>query len=152
MKNAVLIISSITLLLALVVGGFGLYIVGTPEYALRIILEDVNAFGIEGLDAHLTGKAKAALDTLSSVTESSLFNTIMGFVNQSKYIGVLKSEIQEIHWEVGDILRGTEHAAVILHFNYQDALIGTIEISMIREEGEWKIDDIEFPEFTKISR
>ena len=41
MKKAILIISSVVLLLAVVVG-FGLYIVNTPEYALKSIIEDVN--------------------------------------------------------------------------------------------------------------
>ena len=45
----------------------------------------------------------------------------------------------------------TIHAAVVLSFNYEDKLIGTIEISMIREGGEWKVDSIEFPKFTEIN-
>lgn len=151
MKKAILIISSVALLLAVIVGGFGLHIVNTPEYALKSMIEDVNDSGIEGLTPHLTGKAKETLDAVSSVTESDLFNTIMGFINQNDYIGVLKSEIQDIQWEVKDVLKGKENATVILSFNYEDKLIGTIEVSMIREEGEWKIDVIEFPEFTKVN-
>lgn len=152
MKKAILIISSVVLLLlAAVVGGFGLYIVNTPEYALKSIIEDVNTSGMEGLEPHLTGKAKETLDAVSSVTKSGLFNTIMGFINQNDYIGVLKSEIQEIQWEVDDVLKSEENAAVVLSFNYEDKLIGTIEISMIREGGEWKVDSIEFPKFTEIN-
>ena len=151
MKKAILIISSVVLLLAAVVGGFGLYIVNTPEYALKSIIQDVNDSGIEGLNSHLTGKAKEMLDAVSSFTESDLFNTIMGIINQNDYIGVMKSEIQEIQWEVDDVLKGKESAAVVLSFNYKDKLIGTIEISMIREEGEWKVDDIKFPEFAEVN-
>ncbi len=151
MKKAILIISSVLLLLALVVGGFGFYIVSTPEYALKSIIEDVNDSGMEGLTPHLTGKAKETLDAISSVTESGLFNTIIGFINQNDYIGVLKSEIQEIQWEIDDVLKSKENAAVILSFNYEDKLIGTIEISMIRVDGEWKIDGIKFPKFTEVN-
>lgn len=151
MKKAILIISSVVLLLAVAVGGFGLYIVNTPEYALKSIIEDVNDSGMEGLNPHLTGKAKETLDAVSSVTESELFNTIMGYIDQSDYIGVLKSEIQEIQWEVDDVLKSKENAAVILSFNYEDKLIGTVSISMIREKAGWKIDRIGFPEFTKVS-
>lgn len=67
------------------------------------------------------------------------------------YVGVLKSEIQEIQWGVDDVLKNKENAAVILSFNYEDKLIGTIEISVIRDGGEWKIDSIEFPEFTEVN-
>ena len=51
------------------------------------------------------------------------------------YVGVLKSEIQEIQWGVDDVLKNKENAAVILSFNYEDKLIGTIEISVIRDGG-----------------
>lgn len=151
MKKAFLIISSIVVLLAVIVGGFGLYIMNTPEYALKSIIEDVNVSGMEGLEPHLTGKAKETLDAVSSVTESSLFNAFMGFFNQNDYVGVLKSGIQEIQWGVDDVLKSKENAAVILSFNYKDKLIGTIEISMIREKGEWKIDGLEFPEFDEVN-
>lgn len=151
MKKTILIISSVVLLLAVVVGGFGLYIVNTPEYALKSIIEDVNDSGMEGLNPHLTGKAKETLDMVASVTESDLFSKIVGFINQNDYIGVLKSEIQEIQWGVDDVLKSKENAAVILSFNYEDKLIGTIEISMIKEEGQWKIDGIEFPKFTEVN-
>lgn len=96
MKKAILVITSVVLLLAVVAGGFGLYIVNTPEYALKSIIEDVNDSDMEGLNPHLTGKAKETLDAVSSVTESGLFNTIIGIINQNDYIEVLKSEIQEI--------------------------------------------------------
>lgn len=151
MKKTILIICSVVLLLTVVVGGLSLYIVNTPEYALKSIIEDINNSGIEGLKPHLTGRAKETLDAVSSITESDLFSTIMGFINQNNYTSVLKSEIQEIQWEVDDVLKSKENAAVILSFNYEDKLIGTIEISMIREEGEWKIDSIEFPEFTDVN-
>ena len=139
------------MLLAVIAGGIGLYIVNTPEYALKAMIDDVNTSGMEGLEPHLTGNAKEALDTVSSITSSNLFNTIKGFINQNDYVGVLKSEIQEVQWEVDDVLKSKENAAVVLSFNYEDKLIGTIEISMIRDAGEWKIDGIEFPEFTEVS-
>ena len=151
MKKTILIICSVVLLLTVVVGGLSLYIVNTPQYALKSIIEDINSSGIEGLNPHLTGRAKETLDTVSSVAESDLFSTIVGFINQNNYTAVLKSEIQEIQWEVDDVLKSKENAAVILSFNYEDKLIGTIEISMTREEGEWKIDSIEFPEFDEVN-
>lgn len=152
MKKVVIIISSVILLLAVIAGGLGMYIVNTPEYALKTMIDDVNTSGMEGLEPHLTGKAKETIDAVSYVTDSNIFNTIMRFIDQNDYVGVLKSEIQEIQWEVDDILKSKENAAVILSFNYEDKLIGTIEISMIRDEGKWKIDSIEFPEFTEVNQ
>ena len=152
MKKVVIIISSVILLLAVIAGGLGMYIVNTPEYALKTMIDDVNTSAMEGLEPHLTCKAKETIDAVSYVTDSNIFNTIMRFIDQNDYAGVLKSEIQEIQWEVDDILKSKENAAVILSFNYEDKLIGTIEISMIRDEGKWKIDSIEFPEFTEVNQ
>ena len=151
MKNAIVIISSIVLLIAVIAGGIGMYIVNTPEYKLKTMINDVNTSGMEGLEPHLTGNAKEVLNTVSSITSGNLFNTIMGFINQDDYVSVLKSEIQEVQWEIKNVLKSNENAAVILSFNYEDKLIGTIEISMIREDGDWKIDGIEFPEFEEIN-
>jgi len=151
MKKAFLITISIVALIAITIIGMGVYVTNTPEYALKEMIDDVNASGMDGLYPHLTGEARAIIDAVSSVTENSIFNTIVGFISQSEYVGVLKSEIQEIQWEVDDVLKSKENAAVVLSFNYEDKLIGTIEISMIREEGEWKIDGLEFPEFDKIN-
>lgn len=151
MKKALFITISIVALIAATIIGMGVYVTNTPEYALKEMIDDVNASGMDGLYPHLTGEARTTIDAVSSVTENNIFNTIVGFIGQSEYVGVLKSEIQEIEWEVDDVLKSKENAAVVLSFNYEDKLIGTIEISMIREEGEWKIDRLEFPEIDKIS-
>lgn len=151
MKKALFITISIVALIAATIIGMGVYVTNTPEYALKEMIDDVNASGMDGLYPHLTGEAKTTIDAVSSVTENNIFNTIVGFIGQSEYVGVLKSEIQEIEWEVDDVLKSKKNAAVVLSFNYEDKLIGTIEISMIREEGEWKVDSIEFPEFTEVN-
>lgn len=151
MKKALFITISIVALIATMIIGMGVFVTNTPEYALKEMIDDVNASGMDGLYPHLTGEARTTIDAVSSVTESNIFNTIVGFIGQSEYVGVLKSEIQEIEWEVDDVLKSKENAAVVLSFNYEDKLIGTIEISMIRKEGEWKIDSIEFPEFTEVN-
>lgn len=151
MKKAFLVTISIVALIAVTIIGMGVYVSNTPEYALKEMIDDVNASGMDGLYPHLTGEARATIDAVSSVTGNSIFNTIVGFISQSEYVSVLKSEIQEIQWEVDDVLKSKDNASVILSFNYDDKLVGTIELSMVREDGEWKIDGLEFPEFDKIN-
>lgn len=151
MKKAFLVTISIVALIAVTIIGMGVYVTNTPEYALKEMIDDVNASGMDGLYPHLTGEARATIDAVSSVTGNSIFNTIVGFISQSEYVSVLKSEIQEIQWEVDDVLKSKDNASVILSFNYDDKLVGTIELSMVREDGEWKIDGLEFPEFDKIN-
>lgn len=151
MKKAFLVTISIAALIAVTIIGMGVYVSNTPEYALKEMIDDVNASGMDGLYPHLTGEARATIDAVSSVTGNSIFNTIVGFISQSEYVSVLKYEIQEIQWEVDDVLKSKDNASVILSFNYDDKLVGTIELSMVREDGEWKIDGLEFPEFDKIN-
>lgn len=151
MKKAFLVTISIVALIAVTIIGMGVYVTNTPEYALKEMIDDVNASGMDGLYPHLTGEARATIDAVSSVTGNSIFNTIVGFISQSEYVSVLKSEIQEIQWEVDDVLKSKDNTSVILSFNYDDKLVGTIELSMVREDGEWKIDGFEFPEFDKIN-
>lgn len=151
MKKALFITISIVALIAATIIGMGGYVTNTPEYALKEMIDDVNASGMDGLYPHLTGEARTTIDAVSSVADNNIFNTIVGFISQSEYVGVLKSEIQEIQWSVSDVLKSKDNASVILSFNYDDKLVGTIELSMVREDGEWKIDGLEFPEFDKIN-
>lgn len=150
MKKALFITISIVALIAAAIIGMGVYVTNTPEYALKEMIADVNASGMEGLYPHLTDKAREKINAVSSVADNNIFNTIVGFISQSEYVGVLKSKIQEIQWSVSDVLKSKENASVILSFNYDDRLVGTIELSMVRENDEWKIDGLEFPEFDKI--
>lgn len=151
MKKLILIMGSIMMILAAIVICVGFYTFSTPEYALKCIIEDVNVSGMRGLDSHLTGKAKKTLDTVYSIKENDFFNTIVDLIDQDNFVSVLKSEIQNVQWEIDDILRSKEKSTVILLFNCKDKLIGTIEISMIREKGEWKIDGIEFPKLSEVN-
>ena len=86
MKKAIIISVYIVLLLVIIAGGIGIYIVNTPEYALKTMIDDVGTYGMEGLEPHLTGNAKETLDTVSSLTENELFNTILDFINQNDYV------------------------------------------------------------------
>jgi hypothetical protein len=48
-------------------------------------------------------------------------------------------------------MKGKKHTDVILTFNYDDRLVGTIELSMVRSEDGWKIDGLELPQFEEIN-
>ena len=151
MKKVLLIISSIVALAAIAITCTGIHVVKTPEYALMEIIEDVNASGIDGLRPHLTEDAQETFDMVSSVTESKFVSSILCLFNENDYVSVLKSEIQSIQWEVRDIMKSNDNAVVILAFNYNNRLVGTIEISMIHSKDGWKIDSFNFPEFDDIN-
>lgn len=151
MKKVLLITLSIVVLIAVALISIGFYITNTPEYALKEMIDDVTVSGMDGLHPHLTGEARETIDAVSSVTDNALFNTIVDLIGQSEYVGILKSEIKEIQWGVSEVLKNKGNASVTLSFNYEDKLVGTIELSMVREDGDWKIDELEFPKFDKIN-
>lgn len=148
MKKKLLV--AILVFIIFLIIGICIYVINTPEYALKEIIDDVNTSGIDGLYPHLTGDAKKTIDTVSTITDNNSINAIVGFVSKSEYVGTLKSKIQEIHWNISKVLKDGKNASVIMAFNYDDKLIGTIELLMVRVNGKWKIEGLEFPKFEKI--
>lgn len=148
--KVVLIVLVAVLLVGGVVYGVCRSAAGTPEYAMAQIVADVNESGLDGLRPHLTASAQETVDTVTAVTESNLVNTLLDLFSQTDYVGVLKSELQSIEWEVEDILTGEENASVILHFDYDGRLTGRIDITLLKEDGEWKIDGLSYPQFDTI--
>ena len=128
----------------------GVSVVRSPEYALMNIAKDVRTDGIDGLMPYLTGEAEDVVTAITSIAENKFLNTILSAFNKDDYVGILKSNIKKVSWEIDDILKGNKQANIVLAFNYEDKLVGTIEVSMVREDDEWKISGIEMPKFDKV--
>ena len=141
MKKTVIIIAAVVILISSIAGAAA-YITSTPEYAMKEIISDVMENGIDGLYPHLTGKAREAADALSSVADSGIFGAIIGMVSQSDYSDMLKSAMKEIKWSVDEILRDNSSVTAIISFDYKEKLSGAVELSMVKKEGEWKIDRV----------
>lgn len=119
----------------------------SPEYALLKIRTDVQEQGLEGLKPHLTQQGQETVDKITSLAENDLVGLVVGLLGKEDGINTLMNELRQIQWGLEDIMKGSENVSVILSFNYKEKLTGTIEISMIREEGTWLINGVEFPEF-----
>ena len=63
---------------------------------------------------------------------------------------LLLGKMSEFEYTVQDILKGSESARCVLEFYHKDGTSGTIEIKMIKEDKEWKIDGLINPQFDKI--
>lgn len=74
-------------------------------------------------------------------------NAIVGLLDMKDDITILKEKLKQIKWDVVDIMKGENNAVAILSFEYDEDLSGTMEISMVKEEKEWKIDSLQLPEF-----
>ena len=130
---------------------FGVSVINSPEYALMQIAKDVEESGVDGLMPHLTEEAQETVSAITSITENKLVNSILNVLGKDDYIGILKSNLQDVEWSLDNVLEGNNRADVVLGFNYNDKLIGTIEINMIKDSGDWKISGLELPKFTEIN-
>lgn len=149
MKKKWFVLIALVLLLALTLGILGILVYRSPEYALWKISTDVKASGLEGLLPHLTGDARAILETATSVASNPLVLSLAGVLGGGDLSRILQTELQKVQWELVDLLKGSDHAQVMLGFQYEDLIAGTVCITMVREDGTWKIDGLELPTFEK---
>ncbi len=148
-KVAVIIIVIISILSIVAILG-GVYFISTPEYALMKMIDDIEEDGLNGLKPYLTGNAEKAVNTITEISENKIVNSIIEMFDKENKVSILKEKIQETHWEVDDILKSNDKAIVIVAFNYNDELVGTIKLNLIRNDG-WKIDSLDFPKFDEIN-
>ena len=123
----------------------------SPEYALNNAFEDMRKSGVDGLKKHLTSNALKNLNTIESIAgrpEVSLLTTAFMGGNAVK---VLLDKLSECEWTIKEMMKGSENSKAIVKFDYQDKMVGTIDMNMIREEKIWKIDGLEIPKFDKFT-
>ena len=123
----------------------------SPEYALNNAFEDMRKSGVDGLKKHLTSNALKNLNTIESIAgrpEVSLLTTAFIGGNAVK---VLLDKLSECEWTIKEMMKGSENSKAIVKFDYQDKMVGTIDMNMIREEKIWKIDGLEIPKFDKFT-
>ncbi|MBR2793187.1 MAG: hypothetical protein IKE16_00965 [Solobacterium sp.] len=123
----------------------------SPEYALNNAFEDMRKSGVDGLKKHLTSNALKNLNTIESIAsrpEVSLLTTAFMGGNAVK---VLLDKLSECEWTIKEMMKGSENSKAIVKFDYQDKMVGTIDMNMIREDKIWKIDGLEIPKFDKFT-
>lgn len=147
MKKLIIFIISMLLVVCVAVVGFVVYKTSTPEYALAKTITDIREFGISGLEEHLTSDARNKVEQIVEWSDNSLVSGILSNLSRSDSVSLLKSKISEIDWRVEDILKGNQKAEVVIGFKYNEQITGTINIVMIRENHQWKIDGIGMPCF-----
>ena len=120
----------------------------SPEYVIENAIKDVRTSGIEGLKPYLTENAENKVEKIRSI--SSGIDILIG----SNKVSFLINRLADCEWEVIDILKGSESAKGIVRFKYiteTEDIEGTIELSLIKEDKEWKIDGVEMPQFEKFT-
>lgn len=120
----------------------------SPEYVVEHAITDMKTSGLDGLKPYLTDKAKKNVETIISVS-----NGVSLFMGSNK-VSILFDRLAECNWTVVDLLKGSESAKAVLGFainNGTDEIEGTIQLTLIKEEKEWRIDGVDMPQFTKFT-
>ena len=120
----------------------------SPEYVVEHAITDMKTSGLEGLKPHLTDRAEKNVETIISVSKG------VSLLTGGNRVSVLFDRLAECDWTVVDILKGSESAKAVLGFainNGADEIAGTFQLTLIREEKEWRIDGVDMPQFTKFT-
>ncbi|MBR4501771.1 MAG: hypothetical protein IKP22_07765 [Clostridia bacterium] len=120
----------------------------SPEYVVEHAIMDMRAAGLEGLKPYLTENAEKKVDTIRTVSSG------MDLLTGGSRVSVLLDRLSECDWTVVEILKGSESARAVMRFSISsgsDEIEGTIQLTMIKEDKEWKIDGVDMPKFEKFT-
>ena len=108
----------------------------------------------DGLKPYLTAKALKKVDLVQTVSAGmSLFTSSSSESGEDSHslIRFLIDKLSECDWSVKDIVKDSDNAKAVIGFKYEEQLAGTIDILMIKEDKEWRIDNLIIPHFDKIN-
>lgn len=143
MKKVIIIILCVFIALLLIGGGVILYIINTPEYALMTMCEEVKISGFTAIETNLTPEANDKIEPIRKLAANKIVTSLLSlFSSEEDYAGIMIEKASEIEWTIGDILKNQHKASVTIGFNYDDKMIGTIDLELLKTEGEWKINDL----------
>ena len=130
----------------------------SPEYVLKNAIEDMRLSGLDGLKPYLTSNALKTIDTVLKFSNGvDLFTGGLGVLMAQSGTGnisgasvrFLLDKLAELDWTIMDVLKGSDSAKGVLGFTYEDKVDGTVEVTLIREDKEWRIDALKSPKFNK---
>ena len=139
---------------AVIVVSAGIYVHGrlsSPEYALAQTIEDVAESGVEGLLPHLTSQTREKVEAVSDWSDQTGLKDALSSLAEKSALSFLKSKMAEVEWSVLDVMTGKTNADVLMGFDYNGKIVGSIKINLIKERREWKIDGIGTPRFERLS-
>ena len=139
----------------------------SPEYVLGKAFLDIKKYGVDGLKPYLTEEAKKKLEIISGgMSLISAFGKIVGSLSDSnedsdregsdkegfgKAVSFLMEKMSEFDFGYKNMVKESDTAKAVLTFEYPDVMEGTFDIRMIKQDKEWKINDLSMPHFDKVS-
>lgn len=120
----------------------------SPEYVVEHAIEDMRTSGLEGLKPYLTDNAEKNVETIISISNG------VGLLTGGYRVTVFFDRLADCEWTVEEILKGSESAKAILGFSLrsgEDEIEGTLQLTLIKEDKEWRIDGVDMPQFAKFT-
>lgn len=134
---AILAVLAIILLAA---GGYYLYMIGSPQYALSNMVKEVNQNGLTAVAPYLTGNALVAYQQAERVIRNPLMNLALSNSRIQQTVSALSNGAGNLEASYKDVRRGGNKASITLHVKARGNE-GDIQLEMIRD-GSWKIEDV----------
>lgn len=131
----------------------GLFKKISPEYVLGKAFLDMKKSGLDGLKPYLTARALKKIELIQTVSSGvSLFSSSSKSGEDSNSLTrFLLDKLSECEWSVKDIIKDSSDTKAVIGFKYEEQLEGTIDLLMIKEDKEWRIDNLSLPHFDKIN-
>ena len=134
----------------------------SPEYVLGKAFLDIKKTGIDGLKPYLTEETKKKVEVLEGgVSLISSVGKIVGSLSDSKEdsgkedsnkaVSFFMEKMSEFDFGYKNMVKDSDTAKAVITFEYPDVMEGTIDITMIRQDKEWKNNGLSMPHFDKIS-
>ena len=126
----------------------------SPEYVLGKAFLDVKKKGLDGLKPYLTSKALKKIEVVQMVsTGMNLFSSpSKSEDDENAMVRLLISKMKECDWKVKKIKKNSKDEATCrIGFDYEDKLVGTVDLKMIKEKKEWRIDNLKMPHFDRVT-
>lgn len=129
----------------------------SPEYVLGKAFLDIKKSGIDGLKPYLTAEAKKKVEVIEG--GMSIINTVGKLVGSSdgskddsnKAVNFLMEKMSEFDFGYKNMIKDSDTAKAVIEFEYLEVMEGTVDIHMIKQDKEWKIDNLSMPHFDKFS-
>ncbi len=130
--------------------GFTLFERFSPEYALDSAYQDMNESGLDGLKKHLTVNALKNVESFENISKTPGISQLTDAFMGGNAVSFFLDKLAECKWTTKEVMKGSDTSKAIVGFNYDDKMVGTIEMKLIKEEKIWKIDGLDMPKFDKI--
>lgn len=132
----------ILIVLIVLLSAVAAYFFNSPEYAMIKIRKEIKETGFAAIEQNLTQEAFAKLEPIIKVANNKLVSSILSKISKNEYTSVLIQKAKEIDWSVDEIIKNHHKASVTIRFNYDDTIVGTIDIELLRIDGKWRINNM----------